>query len=107
MAGEAPAAVVVSNQPQRGRYEAVVADVLAGFLEYRVTGDAVVFTHAEVFPRWEGQGIGSELAKQSLDDVVATGRRITPLCPFVVDYIARHPSYLHHVDPEHRGDIGG
>jgi predicted GNAT family acetyltransferase len=99
------ATVTVVNNPSDLRYEVYVGDELAGFTSYTLRGDAVAFRHAEVLPQWEGHGVGSQLAKEALDDVVAAGKTITPLCPFIVDYVSRHPSYLPHVDEPHRVEI--
>jgi predicted GNAT family acetyltransferase len=97
--------VVVTNQAAAHRYEVHVDGVLAGLTTYRLHDDCVVFTHAEVYPRWEGHGVGSALARGALDDVIADAKLITPLCPFIVDYVRRHPSYLEHVDAAHRAEI--
>jgi uncharacterized protein len=104
-ADDAALDVAVTNNESAGRYEAHVDGVLAGFTTYRNRDNRVVFTHAEVYPRWEGQGVGSALARGALDDVVARGKVITPLCPFIVDYVIRHPSYLEHVDEPHREEL--
>jgi uncharacterized protein len=107
-ADEPPAtatAVVVTNNRSDLRYEAHIGGQLVGFTTYLIHGDRVVFTHAEVSPQWEGHGVGSTLAKDALDDVVERGKVITPLCPFIVDYVSRHPSYLPHVDEVHRHAI--
>jgi hypothetical protein len=97
--------VAVINKETASRYEAHVDGALAGLTTYRLVGDRVVFTHAEVYPRWEGQGVGTALAHGALDDVIAQGKQITPLCPFIVDYIRHHPVYLDHVDPAHRAEV--
>ena len=76
------------------RYEARDPDGnVLGFSQYRLSGDVVVFTHTEVDDAQEGQGVGSKLVRGALDDVRAGGRRILPLCPFVKDFVDRHPEY--------------
>lgn len=102
--GQATAPTVTNNEAAH-RYEVVVDGVTAGVLTYVRHDDRVAFNHAEVYPRFEGQGVGSALAKSALDDVIAQGKTITPVCPFVVNYISRHPSYLTHVDETHRQEI--
>jgi predicted GNAT family acetyltransferase len=97
--------VVVTDNPASLRYEARIDGELVGLTTYLLQDDRVAFTHAEVYPRWEGRGVGSALAQQALDDVVSRGKVITPLCPFIVDYVGRHPSYLPHVDDVHREEI--
>ncbi|MBP9522437.1 MAG: N-acetyltransferase, partial [Ottowia sp.] len=39
----------------------------------------------------EGQGLGTELARFALQDIRAGGERVKPSCPFVADYMDRHP----------------
>lgn len=85
---------VVRNE-ERNRYEVLVDGQLAGFAEYMLTSGLITFTHTEIFPEFEGRGIGSELAKGALDDVRAAGRRrVLPLCPFIKGWIQHHPDYL-------------
>ena len=51
----------------------------------------MVFTHTETDPTFEGQGVASQLVSWALDDVRGQGLRVLALCPFVKEYIARHP----------------
>jgi predicted GNAT family acetyltransferase len=84
---------VVHNEAQH-RYEAHVDGALAGFADYQLTDELVVFTHTEVDPAFEGQGVGSAIARGALDDVRDSGvRKVLPLCPFIAGWIARHPDY--------------
>ena len=85
--------VDVRNAPERERYEALDRGAVAGFAEYRTTGDLIVFTHTEVDPAHEGQGVGSALAQGALDDARARHLAVLPLCPFVKGWIERHPDY--------------
>ena len=41
---------------------------MAGFVEYQLAKDLIVFTHTEVDPACEGQGVGSALARAALDE---------------------------------------
>ncbi|MCU1461515.1 MAG: hypothetical protein JWO37_1590 [Acidimicrobiales bacterium] len=85
-------AAVVDN-PEQHRYEARVDGQLAGFAEYRRRADRIVFTHTEVDDAFEGQGIGGRLASFALDDARARGLVVVAQCPFVRNYIRRHPEY--------------
>jgi len=93
--------VDVSDNAGDRRYEARVDGSLAGFAAYRLRGaDVIVFTHTEVDPAHEGQGIGGALARGALDDVRARGeRRVVALCPFIAAWLARHPDYQDLVAP--------
>ena len=89
-----PQAIVTDN-PDAKRYEAHVDGRLAGFAEYQLTDDLIVFTHTETDPDFEGQGIGSAIARHALDHIVADGtRKALPVCPFIKGWIQRHPEYL-------------
>jgi predicted GNAT family acetyltransferase len=88
----------VTDVPARHRYEVTVDGDLAGFAEYRERDGARVFTHTEVFDAFEGQGVGSALARGALDDVRAQGRRLVALCPFIAAYLERHGEYADLVD---------
>ncbi|MCP2339818.1 GNAT family N-acetyltransferase [Actinomadura rupiterrae] len=85
----------VTDDRDQSRFEITVDGALAGFAEYELRGDGktVVFTHTEVFPEFEGQGVGGTLARGALDDVRAAGREVVPLCPFIRSWIQRHPDY--------------
>lgn len=87
-------AVVVTDNPTDGRFEARVDGELVGIADYELTAHAIVFTHTEVSPALEGHGIGSTLIRHALDQVRADGdRRVVPRCPFVRAWIDRHPNY--------------
>jgi predicted GNAT family acetyltransferase len=66
----------------------------AGLAAFELDGDRIVFTHTEVDDRFEGQGVGSALARHALDDVRARGSlRVVPRCPFIRSWIEKHPEY--------------
>lgn len=87
--------VVVSDHPEASRFEAHVDGELAGFAEYQLTDQLMVFTHTEVSETFEGHGVGSALARFALDQLRAeSGRQALPVCPFIKGWIQRHPEYL-------------
>ena len=79
----------VCDDPARSRYELSV-DGGKAFAAYRREGDTLVFTHTEVPPALEGQGVGSALVEGALADVRSRHLRVRPDCPFVAAYIERH-----------------
>jgi predicted GNAT family acetyltransferase len=84
--------VTVQDNPERSRYEALdESGVVAGFAEYRAEDRVRVFTHTEVDDAFEGQGVGSTLVGEALDHVRREGLRARVLCPFIKDYLERHP----------------
>lgn len=90
--------VAVKDNPEEQRYEAWVDGERAGFITYRREpdgqgGEIVTLPHTEVDPSFEGKGIGSILARDTLDDLHAAGVRVRPTCPFLARYVTLHPEY--------------
>ncbi len=83
--------VEVSDNKQLRRYEVRVDGELAGFAQYRLEGDRITIFHAEVDPEYEGHGVGSQLAKTTLEDVAARELELNPRCPFIAAYVRQHP----------------
>ena len=80
----------VADNPERRRYEVRLNGRVAGFSAYVPVEGRLIFTHTEVDPALEGQGIGSRLAQGALADVRSRGLRVTARCPFIGAYIRRH-----------------
>lgn len=83
----------VVDNPERRRFEVRRGRKVLGWAAYEQTADLVVFTHTEVKPREEHQGLGSLLVRTTLDYVRAQNLKVLPLCPFVNGWIQRHPDY--------------
>jgi hypothetical protein len=98
--------ITVAEAAEQERYEVFVDGELAGWSEYRGGGDPRAFTHTEIDPRFEGQGVGSALVRQAIEDVRARGMHVLPMCPFVRAYLARHPEDLDVVQPNIRRAFG-
>ncbi|MGZ5417663.1 MAG: GNAT family N-acetyltransferase [Nocardioides sp.] len=76
------------------RYQAVdEAGVVAGFVEYVDHRGGRLLFHTEVDDAFEGQGVGSTLAQQALDQALATGTEVRVSCPFIKAWIEKHPEY--------------
>ena len=90
---------VTSNNLDEHRYEAHIDGELAGFIEYQPSVGLVSLDHTEVDDRYEGQGVGSALAKFALDELRADGsRRVLVRCPFIKSWIRKHPEYADALD---------
>jgi predicted GNAT family acetyltransferase len=83
----------VSDHPEVERYEISVNGSRAGLAAYELEGDVIAFTHTEIDDAYEGQGLGSQLARSALDDVRSRGLKVRPLCPFIRGWIKRHEDY--------------
>ncbi len=85
--------LLVVDNPERHRYEAVLDDRVVGISQYSLTADVITFLHTEVDQSGKGKGIGSQLAAGALDDVRRRGLRVVARCPFIAAYIKRHRDY--------------
>ena len=74
---------LIDNAAEK-RYEFDLDGDLA-MIEYIKAQGFIVLTHTEVPEKYEGQGIGSELTRAVLEDLRQ--------CPFVAQYIYRHPEW--------------
>lgn len=92
--------VHVSDQPFDNRYEATVDATYAGAAWYEISDGVITFTHTAVESEFEGEGVGSSLARYALDDVRARGLRVVPRCPFIRRWIQRHADFGDLVVPE-------
>ena len=90
--------VRVERDDEANRYEMFVGDALAGYVEYHLRPGRIVFIHTIIDPDFEGQGLGTRLARYVLDDAVARGERIVPRCPFIAAYLRRHSGWEEFVD---------
>lgn len=70
---------------------------------YVDVGDERVLFHTGVSDEYGGQGLASQLVRAVVDDVVAGGMSIVPVCPYVVAWLPKHPEYAEHV-VERRGE---
>ena len=86
--------VLIGHNADGARSEARVGSKMPGFVEYQLAKGLMVFTHTEVDPAYEGQGVGSALARAALDDVRGTNLEGPSVCPFIKGWIGGHREYV-------------
>ena len=87
--------LTVTRDLDRSRYVAYAGGpVVAGFIDYRETGELVVLVHTEVDPSFEGRGVGSALARAALDDIRERRLKALVVCPFIRSWLRRHDEYV-------------
>lgn len=89
----------IVSVPEKNRYEMRDGEKVAGFAEYMLTPDQIVFNHTVVDEAYGGQGLGSKLARHVLDDAATTGKRIVPVCSFIAAYVRKHRDWDEHLEP--------
>ncbi len=94
--------VMVTEAPDKHRFEIWVGNELAGFTAYRQQPDKYTFVHTEIDPAFGGRGLASVLIKATLDEMRTRGAGVLPQCPFVRRYISGHEDYLDLVPAHHR-----
>ncbi len=82
---------VVHNSAQK-RFEIQIGDQIA-MVKYILGSSEIIFTHTEVPEALEGHGIAGKMAKVAVEYAKAQGLRIRPTCPYIAEYIKRHPEY--------------
>lgn len=89
----------VRNNAERKRFEIEVEGRLARAEYMIVNEERIVFTHTEVHPDLEGNGLASVLAKYAFNFAREKAYKIMPLCPYMAGYMKRHPEYHHLLQP--------
>ncbi|BAS06975.1 hypothetical protein AHiyo4_03970 [Arthrobacter sp. Hiyo4] len=90
--------VSLSRDDEHHRYELRVGGKVAVQSFFRDLPGHVDFLHTDTAEAFQGQGLGKVLAHFALDDVVASGKRIIPHCPFISGYLRAHEGYEQHID---------
>jgi predicted GNAT family acetyltransferase len=83
----------IRDNTVESQYEMFVDGQRAGFMTYHLSGDTFTAIHTEVDDAYEGQGLGTQLVEKVLADLRDAGLYLKPACPFVRDYLERHPEY--------------
>lgn len=84
-------------------YDAWLGRDRIGTLVYQLTAGRVAMISIAVEPEYQHNGVAAELIARALDDVAATGSKVTIVCPAVRSFIDEHPAYADVVDDEHPG----
>lgn len=105
---------IVQDVPSESRYVLIdrgedgTGTKQIGEESYVDVDDQRVLHHTEVSEEYAGQGLASRLVHAVVDDVVASGRRIVPVCAYVKAWMPKHPEYADHIAPrtaEHNAAI--
>ena len=88
---------VVQHHPHLRRFDLTVDGQPASWLEYEPivapSGTVWRITHTVTVPSRRGQGLAGRLVEHVMTDAAVQGVRIDPACPYVREWIARHPQH--------------
>ena len=93
---------VVRDNAEKRRFEVDLGDGSFAIAEYRLRVGKIMFTHTEVPPAHEGQGIGTSLVRAGLKTARERGLKVVPICPFFAAYIKKHHEEQDLLDPAYR-----
>lgn len=92
------ATITIRNNPERGRFEVLDGDAVIGQTAYLDHDDSQrIFYHTVIDEDYGGQGLAGRLAAQALDETVAAGLVIVPVCPYIRNYVEKHTRYAAHI----------
>jgi len=91
--------VTVTHNEEAQRFELLVDGHLA-LSTYRRFPGRIVLNHTEVPPPLEGHGLAAKLARFALDFARVSHLRVVPLCPYISNFIRKHPEYQDLVSSE-------
>lgn len=82
----------VCDNREKHRFEAEV-DGHTAIVRYSVQPGILKLEHTEVPKELSGQGIGSEMVEKVLLEIELRGLKIIVECPFIKNYIEKHPEW--------------
>ena len=84
---------VVNNHSEK-RFEYTRNGSLA-VIEYEIKGDRILLLSTQVPQKVSGQGVGSELIKQSFELIENMDLKVVPVCSFVQSWLGKNPEKQH------------
>ena len=103
---DASSKYVIRDNPDKHRFEIDLGDGSFAIAEYTLPAGKIMFTHTEVPPAHEGQGIGTVLIKHGLESARERGLKVIPICPFFAAYMKKHSEVQDLLDPPYRRTLG-
>lgn len=89
--------VVVQHHPHVHRFDLAKDGRTASWLEYEPvvapSGTVWRITHTVTVPALRGRGLAGLLVAHVVGDAAVQGVRVDPVCPYVGDWLARHPEH--------------
>jgi glutathione S-transferase len=95
---KAASATRVRENPEQHRFERPIHDGVIAAAYYRLDNGRLAFIHTEVPNEFSGEGIGSELARGTFEQLRQTGRKAILTCPFMVHFAVTHPEFADVID---------
>jgi len=82
--------ISILKNEELSRFEIYSDGELAGFADFKIENQMISYTHTEIDRRFGGQGLGSQLIKEALDEALEQNLEVAPYCSFVSAYIKKN-----------------
>ncbi len=92
--------ISILKNDELNRFEIYFDRELAGFADFKIENQMISYTHTEIDTRFGGQGLGSQLIKEVLDEALEQNLEVAPYCSFVSAYIKKNSEKYLHLVPE-------
>ena len=96
----------VSHNSDHHRFELRVDGVLAGFLDYSLTGTIYSLNHTQISPEFGGRGLGSKLVIGALEDIRNRDGQVLPYCSFIPKVLADNPAFIQLIPNDQKATFG-
>jgi hypothetical protein len=97
--------ISILKNDELNRVEIYSDGELADFAEFKVEYQMISYAHTEIDPKFGGQGLGSQLIKEALDEALKQTLEVAPYCSFVSTYIKKNSEKYLHLVPESKRAI--
>jgi predicted GNAT family acetyltransferase len=102
-----PRQIALVDDTAKRRFEVQVDGTVAAFTNYRLEDPTTyAFTHTSTQPAFAGQGLGTRLVRETLEQMRAGGFAVLPYCPFWNGYLRKHPDDVDLVPAAERRRFG-
>jgi len=82
--------ISILKNEELNRFEIYSDRELEGFADFKIENQMISYTHTEKDPKFGGQGLGSQLIKQALDEAMEQNLEVAPYCSFVSTYVKKN-----------------
>ncbi|TBN58275.1 N-acetyltransferase [Glaciihabitans arcticus] len=84
----------VVHSPEVNQYQLQIDGERVGLIDYELDGDVIHLTHTEIDKSDRTRGLGSELVRETLDQIRdETSYRLVADCPFVAHFVGENTEY--------------
>ncbi len=85
------AAATFSDNAAASRYELRIGGELIGSAEYAEGPGSVSITRVFTRPTHRGRGLAADLMEYAVEQIVASGKKVVPVCSYAAAWYTHHP----------------